>query len=281
MSFLEQLLLGWECARSAPRVALKPATWPAWLVFGVTRLGVVVALTLAAYPLVSRVMAPLVTGLAGSGALHYPVLFRLLPRLVGRVGLPVDVLLGGWAAGVASLQVVAMSNRATRSVGEAMTRSLARLPALVAAQLPALALGWLLSEGVAMWLETRGSGALVTKAVGLLATLLLGLVRVWFCWLPVIVVAGGRGVIEAWRELTLLASRGFGTALAVGLLTLVPAAPLAFALRAPGRWIDIGHPEWVALLLGVQGFVTILTSFLATIALALAWRALDEDPWAG
>jgi hypothetical protein len=281
VSFLEQMLLGWECARSALRVAARPVVWPPWLLLAVTRIGAIGVLVMATHPLVSQVMAPLVEGLAGPGALHYPVLFRLLPRLVERVGLPVDVLLGGWAAGVASLQVVAMSDRATRSLGEAMARSLRRLPVLVAAQVPALALGWLLGDGATMWLETRGSGPLMTKAVGLVAAMLLGLVRVFCCWLPVIVVADGRGVTEAWSELGRLGSRGFGSALVVGLLTLVPVAPLAFALRAPGRWIDIGHPEWVALLLVLEGGVTILASFLATIALALAWRALEEDPWAG
>jgi hypothetical protein len=281
VNLLEQALLGWESLLSALRVAFKPVVWPPWLLLGLARIGAIAVLVLGAHPLVSWIGAPLVTWLGGPGALHYPVLFRLLPRLVDHLTLPIDVVVGGWAAGVTSLQVVAMTDRASRSLGGAMKRSLARLPALVVAELPALALGWVLSEGVAMWLESRGSGGLVIKAVTVLAALLLGFTRVYFCWLPVMVVADGRGVLESWRELRRFGGRGYGAALTVGLLTLLPMVPFALVLRAPGRWIDIGHPEWVAGLLGLERIVTLLTAMLATIALALAWRALVEDPWGG
>jgi len=281
VNLLEQVMLGWECARSALGVAVKPAIWPPWLLLGLARIAAIVTLAYCAHPLVSWLAAPLVSWLAGSGAIHYPVLFRLLPRLVDRFVLPLDVAIGVGAAGVASLQTVALSGGTTRRLGDAMKQSLARLPMLVVAQLPVLALGWLLTDGVGMWLESRGSGGLVVKAVTLLASVSLGLVRVWFCWLPVMVVADGRGVLDSWRELRRFGGRGYGAALVVGLLTLVPPAPFALALRAPGRWIDIGHPEWVTALLGAERIVTLLTTLLATIALALAWRALEEDPWAG
>jgi hypothetical protein len=282
VSFLEQLLLGWESARSAWRLALKPGIALPWLVLGLVRVGTVVVLAFAAHPLISPVAAPVVSWVSGPGALHYPVLFRLLPRLLDRVQLPIDVVLAGWVTGLTALQVVAVSHRVTRPFSESMSVSLRRLPVLIVAQLPVLALGWLLGDGLTMLLEARGSGPLVTRVLGLLGGIVLGVVTLLFCWLPVIVVAGGRGVTEAWSDLRRLSGRGLGVALLVGLLVALPLAPFAVALHGPGRWIDMGHPEWVAVLLALERIVTMVTGLIATITLALAWGALEEeDAWAG
>jgi hypothetical protein len=280
VSFLEQLLLGWESARSALRLALKPVIGLPWLALGCARLATLGVLAFAAHPLISWAMVPVVSIVTGPGALHYPVLFRFLPRLLDRVQLPIDVLLGGWVAGLTSLQVVAISRRNTAPFAGAARESLRRLPVLVAAQLPALALAWLLDDGLKLLLEVRGSGPLVTKVLGVLVGTLLGVVFLLFCWLPVIVVVGGHGVTGSWSELRRMSGRGFGAALVIGLLMAVPIAPFAFALRGPGRWIDLGHPEWVVALLGFERLVALVTGLVATIALALAWGALEaEDPW--
>ncbi|MFI5369997.1 MAG: hypothetical protein ACHQ52_00455 [Candidatus Eisenbacteria bacterium] len=278
MNALEQLLLGWTCAWSSVRIALRPSLWPAWIVLGGAQLALLAALACCVHPLVSALAAPLVASLAGPAALHYPTLFHELPRLFARVDAPIVAWLGAWAAGVTSLQVVAMADRASSDAREALRSAWRRLPALLVAQLPLFAMEWLLGDGITLWLHHRGSGGLVVKAVTLLAGVTLGLGGVFLCWLPVLVIVGRYRVLEAWHELPRLGGRGFGAALVVLAMAWIPQAPFALALRGPGRWIDMGHPEWVALLMVGQLVVALVMGLLATIAIALAWTALREEP---
>ena len=279
MNPLEQALLGWQCLGSAARALTRPVTWGVWLPLALVRFGTLAALAMAAHPMVSSFAAPVVLALAGPHALHYPGLYRALPAVFGRVDAATWGVVGLWAAGASSAQVTAMAGGAAESAGALMARALRRLPLLWLAELPALALGWALTEGILLWLASRGSGALTVRLLTMIAAVALVIARAFYGWLPALVVAGGHGVSDAWHELGRLAGRGYVAAFVITLVTTLPALPLWLALRSPGRWVDAGHPGWVALLLAAGVAVTLLTSFLSVVALTLAWRALEEDPW--
>jgi hypothetical protein len=279
MNTLEQLILGWECLGAAMRPLLRPAAWVVWLPLALARLGALAALAWCAHPLVSGVAAPVVAWLGGAGALHYPDLFRVLPAVHGRVDALLLATLGLWTVAASSIQVAASAGGARLGVAGCVTRATRRLPALFIATLPVLVIGWTLTSGVTMWLAARGSAALTVRLVGLVAVVALFLVRTYAAWLPPVVAAGGHDAREAWPELGRLSGRGFAAAFVITLVTTLPTLPLWFVLRSPGRWIDLGHPEWVALILACGVALTLLLQFVATVAITLAWRAIEEDPW--
>ncbi len=281
MNALEQLILGWECLGSALRALTRPAAWAVWLPYALLRFGLLAGFAIGAHPLVSWAMAPLIRALAGEGALHYPELFRALPALDASTGAVLLATAGLWCSGAAAFQVHARASRAPLPAAACLGHAARRYPALLLATLPALALAWVLGDGVAMWLDARGSGPMTVRLISLAAAVVALCVAAWFAWLTPVVAAGRHGPRDAWHELGRLAARGYPAALLITLVTTLPSLPLWFVMRTVTRWIDRGKPEMVAVMLAGAIALTLLTRMIATLAITLAWRAIEEDPWLG
>lgn len=281
MNVFEQIALGWGCVVATARRMLQPAPWVPWLLLGAAQLVTLLLIAGFAHPLVSAVMAPLVTLLAGAEVRHYPEVFRQLPELQAQAGLVVDALLGPIAAGAAVALLAAAFDRGRATPGSAIDGALRRAGALIIAMLPYALLVGAITFGAQAWLVGRGSAGLTRKFAQLAGVGGATALRVAFMYVTPLVMLGGLGPLAAWRELPRFISRSGIAGLTIVLLAAIVTAPFAMLARFAPRLVDSGAPEAVVGLVAVQIAGGLITGFLLTGGALLLWQSVEIDVEAG
>lgn len=245
MTVLEQWVLGVQCVLRTLRESGRMCVWRPWgPAFGVFA-ALLALLVLAAHPLVSWAMAPLVRALAGDRALRYPGVFLELPGLLGRCAIGVDALVLPLATGVTTLLFADVFRGARPEASLAWERSRGRWLALIALGLPAclaaLGVQWLLAQLPAIRLSDA-SRALVPP----LGVLAIFLVRAACFWLAPALLLERRSVPQVFAAIPGTFARGFlPAASALGLLALAQ-WPFRVLLERSSLAVDRGAPELVA-----------------------------------
>lgn len=275
-------MLAWQAFLYACRQLFRPNLWLPWLVLGTVQVVAIVLMATFAHPVISWGMAPLLRGIGGERALHYPEIFRMLPDLFGRVDLLLTATLGAVAAGASTWLFAAELNRRAGEAapaGEGVRRAFSRALAIIAVNLPFTLLALALTYGLPWWLGERESSAMVRR-VGRLAG--LGgalLVQAFFIYGTALVVLGGRSVWDALRALPAAAGRGFFAAFALSVGAVIPLFPLQELTARSATIVDRGIPEVVAVVVLAQVLVVLVTSFLLAGAVTVVYQGAVAPAW--
>lgn len=136
MSTLEQLALGWQCPLRALRESARWPLWRPWWPLLASYAAALLALSFAAHPALSWLMAPIVRMAAGDNALRYPELFHRLPGLWKWAQLALDALMTPFAAGFAATLWSERFRGAPLRPAQAWSEALRRWLFLLLATLP-------------------------------------------------------------------------------------------------------------------------------------------------
>jgi len=281
MSLFEQIALGFQALRFTALALFRPRLWTPWLMLGAIQLSVVLALWRFAHPVLSWFMAPLLSQMAGEGALHYPRVFELMPTLYDRADVLIGILFGSVAIGMATPLFAAQFHGEAPAVGHALSEGARRAVALILVQLPLNLAVAGLSIGVTAWLEHRGRG-ITTHVLGLAVTGASLAVQALFFYAAARVMLKGEGPLAAWRGLARSARQGFLPAFVAGTATVILLLPVHWLAGQVLTVVERGRPElagWLTLMEAAGG---LLNSFLLTGSATLIFlSALDsrEEEW--
>jgi hypothetical protein len=269
MSPADQLALAWQSLLFVVRQMTRPALWAPWAILAGLQAGAVVALSFAAHPWLSPVLAPLVRRLAGESALRYPDLFLALSGLYARVDLVLAALVGAVTLGASAalFRDVALARRP--SARAALALALRRAPALIAVQLPyhMLALGW--SNAVVALLGVRGG--LMARAAFVIALLGVVVAQALFLYAAAFVIVERRGAFGTLRSLPHGWRHGIWAALPLCALMVLPLLPLHFLSGLGPVIAERGRPELLAILALTQIAIAAGTGFLLSGAATLVF----------
>jgi len=269
MNVAEQIALAWGSLIQTLHMVRRPALWAPWLVLGGLEAGVLAALAGFAHPWLSPVMAPVIEGIAGEHALHYPDLFSELPLLYARFDLLLVALPGAVVLGAATtLMADAFRGRPLRA-GAALGLALRRAPALILVNLPFNVLAFVFSWGIGTLAASHGG--LIARAAYLLALAGSVLIQSLFLYMTAVVMIEHRGPLDALRQLPRTWRNGFAAAVVLGTLLLLPLLPLNLLSGASGLIAARGIPELVTGMLLLQLCVALAAAFLLTAATTLVF----------
>ena len=276
MSLLEQVALGFQALRFTALALFRPRLWAPWLILGAVQLAVILAIWMFAHPALSWFMAPLLSGIAGEGVLHYPRVFELMPSLYDRVDVVMGSLLGAVVIGMATPMYAAHFRGEPPEVGASLRAGARRTLPLVIVQLPLNLAVAALSMGVTAWLARRGGG-LTTRVLGLVVTGASLAVQALFFYAAARVMLKGEGPLAAWRGLARSWRTGFVPAFVVGATTVILLLPVHWLAGQVLTVVERGRPELAGWLTLMEAGSGLLNSFLLTGSATLIFlSALDE-----
>jgi len=272
MNVLEQMLLGGQATLFTLRQLFRPALWVPWLMLGAVEVAVVVGLWWFAHPLVSWLVAPILNAIAGPNALRYPSVFRLMPGLFARADVVVGMIVGSIAVGASTALFASRFAGAEARPGEGLRTGFRRAVALILANLPLNLLINALPFLVDQWLADRHSSAAVIRLTryGTLGAAVL--LQSFFLYVNALVVIGGRSAWGALAELPEAARRGFGAAIVISLVALLPLLPIQLIARGSSTLVDRGTPEMVGWMVIGQVMLALLTAFILTGSATLVYQ---------
>jgi len=273
---LAQGIFTFSCLRHAVPAALRARLWIAWWPLALAQAAWLAALVLFAHPLVSGVMVPLLTSLAGPEVLHYPNVFRILPALQARGSFVAFALLGPVVSGAAVLALDAWFAGRPVAAGRALGAALRRAPALIVAQAPLQLVLLVLTFGLSSWLDARGSSGLVVRIVTLASLAASVVVQALFLYVPADLMLGNVRPHEAWRDLPRNAGRAGMVALMLVALAAVIGVPIQAAASMADRIVERGRPELMVAVVAVQALLELGVAFVLAASSVLAFRSLIE-----
>jgi hypothetical protein len=277
MNVFQQLALAGHCMVATLGELRRGRLWVPWLAFGLVQFAALLLLAGFAHPLVSPVMAPLVTRIAGPDALHYPNVFRVLPALHARLAFVLDALVGVVAIGAATRLFAARFAGEPIPAAAGIREAAGRWGTLVIAHLPLQLLVLLVTFGIPEWLHTRGSAGMTVR-FGLLAGILgVILIQVVFVLIAPLVILAGHGVRETWHELPPLIGQVGIAAFAIVVTATVVTWPVQILGRFADRVVDRGTPELVIALVCVQIAAALIAAFVTAGSVTLVYQSLVGD----
>ncbi len=253
----------WSLMR-ALRALRRPALVLPLFVYAVAQAALLLLLTNFHQPPWVAALAPVIQTLYGEGALHYPVLFIVLPNLFNFMNTFLAGILGAYLWGVGILYVVRhLGDQALGGWGDAG----GRYGHLFLSQLPVILFALLVFFAPREFLpfaQELSGNALRAYRYGLLA---LGiLVESLFLFAPVAVLIEGRSAFPAIARGFELWRRNFLAALLiVGLPTLLH-VPLSYTYRHASSVVSDFSPETVGFLVVVDIALFLFTNFLVLFA---------------
>lgn len=262
----------------AIRGAGRLRSWMPFLLVLTANALVILALTQFYRPVLSWALAPVVRGLVGAGALHYPAIYQALNELFAQANILLDVLLGSYAFGVAYLifwRPAAGDDGGSpwRSAARAYPRLLLiRLVVVLLILFVAFLLPRLLADDSG---ELRGNALRVARygsfAVGILIESL-------FVYAPLALLVKGRGIMASIRESFVVMGRSpLTTLLVLGVPNLFQIG-VGAALRRDDQIIRALSPEIVAWLVLGSALTYVLVNY---IVLSAAARVYSTQSGAG
>ena len=257
MMFLEQVTLAWQALWHTLVRAWNPRLWLWAIPLISVQLLVVAILWWAAHPIVSWFMAPLLVGVAGPGALHYPHLFELLPGLFDRADTVIGTCVGSVAFGAATPAFAAAFRGKPVNARASLARAFTQAPQLVLVLLPfnVLLVG---IELAGTWLTPKVAGGKIGLALPLLVTGSALAAQAAFFYAVALVSLEGCGARAALRALPSTWRPGFGAALIVSTVTLFLLSVARLPGVTPALLVERGVPElggWLAVWHVVTGVV--------------------------
>ena len=263
MTVFEQIAFAFQALFRSLFALRRPATWLPWLPLAAAGALLVALAWNFAHPLLSPLMVPWITRVAGEDALHYPGLFAALPLWFAKSNLVPQMLLGPLAIGAGVVVFAQLFRGLPVRPASALAAALARWPMLVLAQLPFHALIAALTLGLAPWLGEHKHGLVIRlfARVAILGGATLAETLLFF--VAVLIMVTGRGLFEAFAEIPGALMRGFVAAVVLGCIPVVTRLGLQALETRSATIVTRGVPELV-------GALT-----LADIALSLlAWYVL-------
>jgi len=277
MNVFQQLALAGHCMFATLGELRRGGLWVPWLAFGLVQFAALLLLAGFAHPLVSPVMAPLVTRIAGPDALHYPNVFRVLPALHARLAFVLDAVVGVVAIGAATRLFAARFAGEPIPAAAGIREAAGRWGTLVIAHLPLQLLVLLVTFGIPEWLHARGSAGMTVR-FGLLAGILgVILIQVVFVLIAPLVMLAGHGVRETWHELPRLLGQVGIAAFAIVVTATVVTWPGQILGRFADRVVDRGTPELVIALVCIQIAAALIAAFVTAGSITLVYQSLVGD----
>jgi len=273
VSPLEQVALAWQGLVRTARLLSRPGLWVPWAPLAAAQGLVVLALWGFAHPLVSWFMAPLLRGVAGEQALHYPAALRAMPALYAQADRAIAAVLAPVVVGAATAlfadafrdrppRPAAACRLATRRAG---TLVLAQLPFHLSAGALAWAGEWLAGGPHAAALARRAAGPAVLGGTLVIQSL--------FLYVAALVVIEGLGLRAAFAALPRTWERGFWAAVTLGAGLLLPPLALQQVAARSIRAAEGGIPELTAWLVVAQGVTGLLGTFVLSGGATLVYLA--------
>lgn len=278
MSVFEQLALGFQAMLHSLRSLLAWRLWIPWVLLAIPQLAVVAAIGFFAHPLLSGVMVPLLTAVAGDQVLHYPNALQALPRLYDRADLLIGALVGSVVIGVATVMFADWFRGRDVAIRSQLGIAWRRVPALVLVQLPFNLLLVGLSVVVQTWLARRGGGGIVESAASVAAVAGSLVLQAAFFYVTAKVILGGSGVVSALASVPATWKRGFAPALLVSVLTLIVLLPVQWLAGHQELVMERGRPELLAGLTLVRLGAGLLNGFLLSGCATLLYLSLFDRP---
>lgn len=276
MNALEQGVFTASCLRHAVPAAFRPRLWTPWWPLALAQAAWLAAIVLFAHPSIAGLMVPLLTAMAGPEVVHYPNVFRILPGLQARGTFVAFAVVGPVVAGAAALVFDAWFSGRPFAAGRALGAALRRAPALIVAQAPLQLVLVAVTFGVSAWLEGRGSSGLVVRALTLASLGASVVAQAVFLYVPVDVMLGRRGPVEAWLELPRMVGRAGVVALLLVGLAAVAGLPVQVAGGMADRVVERGRPELMVALVVAQAGFGLVMAFVLAAGAVLAYRSLLE-----
>ena len=269
MSVLVQLALAGEGLWRALLQVRAGRLWVPWLALGALQAVLLLALPGFAHPALWPWLAPLVRGVGGEEALHYPGFFGALPALYARADLVLGALAGAVVAGWSTVLFAACWRGHDVAPGAAWASVAPRVVALVLALLPLQVLVVTLDVGLAQ--AVAGEGGLVRKLAQLVSLGGVAVARALFLYVPALVVLERRGIAGAFAALPRAWARGFWAALLLGAVRVAVTSPFQRLDRVGDLLVGRGSPELVGGLVLVRIVAELAVSFVLVGAATLAY----------
>ena len=235
--------------RTVLSCSMRPRIWLPFLVIAAVELLTLGLLVSFHRPVLQDVLVPMITGIAGDGATHYPFHFWALPLLFSRFGIFIAVIIGSLAVGAATLH---FANTFGHQSSEAPWRlAMRRYPAL-------LTLSVLLALTIYGLSELRGAiipvaaireSSMVRWGTRGTMLLLFVLIQSFLVYGAAWILIKGENVLSAARNSFRLTARTF---LPTFLIVAAPALiqlPLSFLTNQASVLGDKFRPEMVSVLL--------------------------------
>jgi len=221
------------------------------------------------------VLAPLVKGLYGDGATHYPVLFIVLPNLFNFVNMFLAAIVGVYLWGVGILVVARYIANAHFGGWQVAWK---RYGHLFLAQLPVVLfaiLMFVMPREIFPGAQDLSGNALRAFRYGMLG---LGiLVESLFLFAPLAVLVERRAALPAIaRSIGIWRSNLLAALLVVGIPTIIH-LPMSYIYRHAPSVVARFSPETVAFIMGVDIALFLLTNFLVLFAGTTIFLERRED----
>ena len=275
---LNLVLWAWlESLRDLGRLRI----WRPFLLLALVQTVLVLALTQFYRPGLSSVMAPLVEGLTGPAAVHYPQFFLALPLIFSKLNFIIDGTVGSLCIGVAMLLV--WSRVAGQGELDAWGLGRKRFLGLLLVRLPLLILLYLLAWEFPRLLFPAGV-EIPGSQVRLLryASFLVGvLIETFFVYAPIFLLFERQSAARAWKEGAALLGR---IPIASLLAVLVPSLfqlPASYVLRRADRVVETLSPELVTGLVIGAIFVFAFINFVIVGSIVRLYGARGDNPGGG
>ncbi|HTR96540.1 MAG TPA: hypothetical protein VMH61_01445 [Candidatus Acidoferrales bacterium] len=272
MTFWELVALGLLACGRAIRTAFRSAVALTWLPMLALQALVILALAVAAHPLLSGFMAPLLRAVSGDDALRYPQGFHRLPALAAQAWFFGAAIVGPLCTGAAARAFAASGAGRPALAGTALLEALRRWPSLWLAALPGALVVVGLDAALAQLAGVRISGP--TRALLPLLAGGLQIAAQAACFFPPMLVAlEDLNPFVAIARIPSTLEHGFVPAAVV--LLLVAAVMQPFGWVAPWALGDAGHdlPEVSGVLAVAQGLALAAAGLIASGAGAFAYLA--------
>lgn len=252
--------------------------WLPFLTLALVQAVVAVGLTQFWRPGLSLLGAPLVSGLSGPGALHYPQFYLALPIVFSKLNFLIDATVGSLCLGIAMLAVWARVTGDRSADPWGLGRR--RVVGLVLVRLPLVVLLYLLAWALPPLLFTAGTEAPGSQ-VRLLRYATFGagiLLETLFAFAPVFLLLERESVARAWKSGVAFLGR---VPLAAVLVVFAPSLlqlPVSYVLRRADRIVEGLSPELVLGLVVGAVFAFAIVNFFVVGAIVRLYGARADNP---